>query len=66
MQSSPPLPYALAKQTRRYSNSVVAANMEPHRTAHEPPHGTSIPNTLAYMHIYAIDLAYINPPGNEE
>jgi len=30
------------------------------------PHLTRIPNTLAYMYICAIDMAYINPPGKEE
>jgi len=30
------------------------------------PHSTRTPNTLAYTHIYAIDMAYINPPGREE
>ena len=31
-----------------------------------PPHATRIPNKLAYLQKYAIDMAYVTPPGRDE
>jgi len=45
IQSSPSQPYALAKQTGREINGVVAPNMETHRTAHELPTRYKDPQT---------------------
>jgi hypothetical protein len=31
-----------------------------------PPHGSRIPNKIAYIKHYAIDMTYVTPPGKDE
>jgi hypothetical protein len=31
-----------------------------------PPHATKIPTKLDYLYVYAVNMAYITPPGQNE
>jgi hypothetical protein len=66
MQRSTTLPHALAKHMGQDGESCVAPSMEPHRTARKLPHATKIPKKLAYIYLYAIDMAYITLPETNE
>jgi hypothetical protein len=54
------------KFTRSFGNSVLDGALESERTNSTPPNRNTIPNKLTYVTHYALDMAYVNPPGNTE
>ena len=66
MQDAPSISFVDIELTRRFGNSVLAGALEPERTNNKPPNRNTIPNKLTYVTHYALDMAYVNPPGNTE
>jgi len=66
VQDAPSISYVDIEITRRFGNSVLAGALDPERTNSKPPNRNTIPNKLTYVTYYALDMAYVNPPGNNE
>ena len=64
VQNAPSISHVDIELTRRFGNSVLAGALEPERTNSKPPNRNKIPNKLTYVTHYALDMAYVNPPGN--
>ena len=66
VSSSPDRPYVDTKHEKRALQQRNGSGSGTCMVQGEPPHIGRIPMTLGYLYRYALDMAYIAPPGNDD